>query len=259
LHRYFEQIHREANWGGDSARTGRCLALMIGDVLLMVSENLFREAVDSVHGDLAEYMFRTHHLTGVEQMMGQSLDTLAPFVPGVGDPERIIRSALDIIRAKTARHLAGTPLALGAAGAGASPEQAELMMTTGLLLGEAYQLKDDIIGALGDPEISGKPVGQDLVDGKRTVLVGLTMRLLTTSERRSFASALLRGDAPPVDARVRHIQGVIRQSGAVDKLETMIADRRRHAFEVLESSSLGPDARAQLREMADWFLAPARN
>jgi geranylgeranyl diphosphate synthase type I len=186
------------------------------------------------------------------------MDTVLPYMPETDDPEKTIQNALEAIRSKTARYLAGTPLAMGAAGAGASRDEAETMMAVGLLLGEAYQLKDDLIGALGDPDLSGKPVGQDLIDGKQTVLVGLTMRLLDPDRRRAFTSALLRGDAPPVDARVRHIQGVIRSSGAVAELEQMIEDRRRQAFEVLETSGLDTSGRAALREIANWFLAPAR-
>jgi geranylgeranyl diphosphate synthase type I len=259
LHKYFARVHQDSNWAGDSARMARCLALMIGDVLLVASENVFSEALDGLRGEQTDYMRRIHQLTRIEQMMGQSLDTLGPYIADADDPDKIIRIANDTIRAKTARYLAGAPLALGAAGAGAAVAEAELMMEAGILLGEAYQLQDDIVGALGDPEVSGKPVGQDLIDGKRTVLVGLTLRLLGPAERRSFAGALARGDAPPVDARVRYLQGVIRSSGAVAELEAMISDRRQRAFEVMERSRLDADGQAQLRQMADWFLAPARN
>jgi geranylgeranyl diphosphate synthase type I len=258
LHRYFEQVHHNSGWVGESQRMGRALALMIGDAQLVVSDHVFREALDGVHGELAQYMISLHQMTRVEQLMGQAMDTVLPYMSGMDDPEKVIVGALGTIKSKTARYMAGTPLALGAAGAGAPTDEADIMMTVGLRLGEAYQLKDDLIGALGDPEVSGKPVGQDLIDGKRTVLIGLTMRLLGADDRRAFTGALLRGDAPPVEARVRHLQGVIRQSGAVEELETMIADRRGLAFEALESSALDKSGRAEVRRIADWFLAPAR-
>ncbi|MDR1187000.1 MAG: polyprenyl synthetase family protein [Bifidobacteriaceae bacterium] len=256
LHRYFHDVHRESNWVGDPVRMGRSLALMIGDALLVLSEHVFREALADVHGEAAEYMVWLHQLTRIEQLMGQSMDTLLPYMADMDDPEKIIQSALDTIRTKTARYMVGTPLALGAAAAGAGMDEADTMMTVGILLGEAYQLKDDLQGALGDPESSGKPVGQDLIDGKRTVLMGLTMRLLEPDERRAFASALVRGDAPPVEARVRHLQGVIRRSGAVQQLEAMIEDRRAQAFGALESSGLDEEGRSSVRRMADWVLAP---
>ncbi|MDR2373682.1 MAG: polyprenyl synthetase family protein [Bifidobacteriaceae bacterium] len=258
LHQYFAHIHAESNWLGESTHMGRCLALMIGDALLVASEGVFLEALAGVEGEAVEYMVTLHQFTRIEHLMGQSLDTVLPYMPDMDDPEKIIQRALDTVRTKTARYLIGTPLAVGAAGAGATRAESDVMMEMGMLLGEAYQLKDDIVGALGDPEVSGKPVGQDLVDGKRTVLVGLTMRLLDPAERRAFTGALLRGDAPPVEARVRHLQGVIRASGAVEHLEAMIADRREQAFEVLERSSLDASGRAEIRELADWFLTPAR-
>jgi geranylgeranyl diphosphate synthase type I len=258
LHRYYAGVHEESNWLGEPARMGRCLALMIGDCLLAASGDLFYEALDAIHGEMADYLVALHQTTRVEQLMGQSFDTILPYLPGMEDPDKVIQNALDTLRAKTARYLAGTPLALGAAGAGANRAEADIMMNVGLALGEAYQLKDDLVGALGDPELSGKPVGQDLIDGKRTVLVGLTLRLLELKERRAFAGALLRGDAPPVEARVRHLQAVIQASGAVEELEEMIAGRRQQAFEILDSSVLDVSGRQAVREMADWLLAPAR-
>ncbi|MDR0627910.1 MAG: polyprenyl synthetase family protein [Bifidobacteriaceae bacterium] len=261
LHRHFEQVHQESGWVGDAYRMGTSLALMIGDALMVASDNVFREGLQklprSVHGEQVEYMVRLHELTRIEQLMGQSMDTVLPYLPDMDDPEKIIQGALDTIKTKSARYLAGTPLAMGAAGAGAGRQAADIMMRVGLILGEAYQLKDDLIGALGDPETSGKPVGQDLIEGKRTVLVGLTLRLLGPKQRKAFVGALLRGDAPPVEARVRHLQDVIRSSGAVELLETMIDDRRRRAFAALQDAHLDDEARAAVRETADWFLAPA--
>jgi geranylgeranyl diphosphate synthase type I len=179
-------------------------------------------------------------------------------LPGTDDPERVVQQALASIQAKTARHLAAAPLALGAAGAGAAQPECDAMLELGLHLGAAYQLRADVQGALGDPGVTGKPAGQDLVDGKRTVLVGLTMRLLAPQERRTYTNALLRGAAPPVEARVEHLQGVIRGSGALEAIEVMIADRRRRALDCLEAAAVSPDGRATLAAACDWLLTSAR-
>jgi geranylgeranyl diphosphate synthase type I len=105
-------------------------------------------------------------------------------------------------------------------------------------LGEAFQLRDDQLGTTGDAEVMGKPTGGDLLEGKRTVLVGLTLRRLDDAGRRSFVRALQRGDAPPAAARVRHLQNVIRTSGALDELEDLIDDKVQDARLALDKVHL---------------------
>jgi geranylgeranyl diphosphate synthase type I len=237
---------------------GSALAQLIGDMLLTTSGDMFLEAMTEVPASQRAYITQLRQVSQMERILGQAMDTVYPYLPDVEDPEEIIQQALATINAKTARHLAAAPLALGAAGAGAPVDECDAMQGVGLHLGAAYQLHDDVQGALGAPEETGKPAGQDLIDGKRTVLVGVTMRLLGPTERRSFINALLRGAAPPVEARVGHLQRVIRQSGALDAVEAMIADRRRMAWELLEDSSLDTAGRRAVQEAGDWLLTSAR-
>jgi geranylgeranyl diphosphate synthase type I len=258
LHRHLEDLHRESDWLGDSAEMGVSLALMIGDAMLIMADTLIGKALGSLEAPQATYMLDLHHSTRIEQVLGQAMDTIYPYLPDLEDPEEVIQQALATVQAKSARYMAGTPLALGAAAAGADRGECDVMMQVGVRLGEAFQLRDDVQGAIGDAAAAGKPVGQDLIDGKRTVLIGLTMRLLPPSERRAFMGALLRGNAPPVEARVQHMQTVIRQSGAVDQVEAMIEGRRTQAFEILQTSSLDPVGQEAIRQMGDWLLTPAR-
>jgi geranylgeranyl diphosphate synthase type I len=257
LHCYFAGLHAEADWLGDSTYLGRSLALLIGDAVLVASDRVIAEALGSLPTPKSRYMLKLHHSTRLEQVLGQAMDTVYPYLPDIDDPERVITKGLEVIEAKTARCLAGTPLALGAAGAGASRRECAIMMDVGKLFGRAYQLYDDVQGAVGDPAVSGKPVGQDLIDGKRTVLIGLTLQALDATERRSLASALLRGDAPPVEARVNHLQKIIRRSGALEQIDQMIADCRSQALELLEQSELDKTGRQAIAEIGDWLLTSA--
>ncbi|MDR1823753.1 MAG: polyprenyl synthetase family protein [Bifidobacteriaceae bacterium] len=255
LQAHFEQMHKERGWLGGSGPMARSLALLIGDAILVVSDTVFSKALRGINTPQTDYILELQHLTRIEQMMGQAMDTVYPYLPDLDDPERIVESAFETIQAKTARYMAGTPLAMGAAGAGADLAEADIMMEFGLRLGEAYQLRDDQLGVTGDPALTGKPVGQDLVDGKRTVLVGLTLRRLSVDDRRAFAKALLRGTTPPVQARVAWLQRIIRESGALDELENMITVRRAEALEILETSEVDREGKAMLRSAADWLLS----
>jgi geranylgeranyl diphosphate synthase type I len=258
LHRFFRDLHHDSDWAGDSARMGTALAQVIGDALLVISADLFAESLRGAPAGLAQEMSRLQQSGQLQRVLGQAMDAVYPYMPNPDDPEQVIQEAVATMKSKTARHLAALPLALGAAGAGAPRREFEVMTALGLHLGCAYQLHDDVQGALGDPADTGKAAGQDLIDGKRTVLVGVTMRLLGPIERRSFTNALLRGAAPPVEARVEHLQGVIRRSGALEAIETMIADRRHRALECLDEAGVTPDGRAALAEASDWLLTSAR-
>ncbi|MDR2454472.1 MAG: polyprenyl synthetase family protein [Bifidobacteriaceae bacterium] len=258
LHRHFEDLHRQASWTGEPMRMGTGLASLAGDAMLAVSGDLVLEATIDAPPAQRAYMTRLIQSTKLERFLGQAMDAVYPHLPDTDHPEQIVERAMATIRAKTARTLAAAPLALGAAGAGAPQAECGAMAAMGLHLGAAYQLHDDVQGALGSPEETGKPAGQDLIDGKRTVLVGLTLSLLGAQERRSFTNALQRGAAPPVEARVEHLQGVIRRSGALEAIEVMIADRRRRALDCLASSGVGPEGRAALAQACDWLLDSAR-
>jgi geranylgeranyl diphosphate synthase type I len=124
------------------------------------------------------------------------------------------------------------PLLLGGTLAGASPELLSTYETYGRALGEAFQLRDDVLGVFGDPETTGKPAGDDLREGKRTVLVAVTLERCSPAEaalvRRSLGDPHLSSDG--VDA----LREVITGSGALDVVEAMIAEQSAAALAVVD-------------------------
>ncbi|MDR2253414.1 MAG: polyprenyl synthetase family protein [Bifidobacteriaceae bacterium] len=258
LHRYFQDLHDASGWTGDSGRLGAALAQIVGDALLVVSGDVFAEAVRGVPDEQAARLSAMRQSAQLERVLGQAMDAIYPCLPGAEEPEEVIQQAVAAMLVKTSRYLGALPLALGAACAGASDEECAVMEAAGVPLGSAYQLRDDIRGALASSEETGKPTGQDLIDGKRTVLAGFTMRLLEPAKRRLFVNALLRGATPPVEARVDHLQKVIRRSGALQAVEEIVAERRHAAVEYLKRSTISPAARASLVEAFDWLLTAAR-
>src|SRR5690606_21611114 len=108
--------------------------------------------------------------------VGQYLDVLAQALPWGVDPVADEARAREVIRSKTARYSVEHPIVLGAALAGADDDQLDACRRLGLPLGEAFQLRDDLLGIFGDPAVTGKPTGDDLREGKRTVVVARAMR-----------------------------------------------------------------------------------
>ena len=202
-HRAFEQIHRERGWAASPEQYGASAAILLGDLLLSWSDELLRTC-----GLPAERVLEAlgyFDLTRSEVVTGQFLDVSAQ-ARGAAD----VDTAMTVLRYKSAKYSIERPLHIGAALAGASPEMITQLSRFGLPLGEAFQLRDDLLGVFGDPAVTGKPAGDDLIEGKRTVLVSLALDALPVADAKVLDSALGTaldagpGRAPvPPDRRVR--------------------------------------------------------
>jgi geranylgeranyl diphosphate synthase type I len=176
-------------------------------------------------------------------MAGQYLDLLEQAVGG-GSVDR----ALTVVRYKSAKYTIERPLHLGAALAGGDDAIADVLSDYGLPLGAAFQLRDDVLGVFGDPSQTGKPAGDDLREGKRTVLVAEAL------ERSSPAqAAVLRrhlGDPGLTPEGVAELRAVITDTGALDRVESMIAEFTEQSFAALRSPLLAADAVPVLEGLA---------
>ena len=126
-----------------------------------------------------------------------------------------------MIRFKSAKYTIEHPLRIGALVGGASDDDLEPLSDYGLALGEAFQLRDDLLGVFGDPEATGKPAGDDLREGKRTVLIALALEAASAEDRALVDSLLGRDDLD--DAGVQAIRRVLVSTGAVEGVEELIA------------------------------------
>jgi geranylgeranyl diphosphate synthase type I len=133
--------------------------------------------------------------------------------------------------------------------AGASSETIATLRNFAVPLGNAFQLRDDVLGVFGDPAVTGKPVGDDLVEGKRTVLIALAMQHLDDDSRNELNSSL--GSDSLSGEQIAHIQALLESTGARAAVEAMIEDEFTTALSALESSTLSTGAQAALRELAE--------
>lgn len=240
-HRAFAAQHRDAGWRGEPAEFGAAAAILAGDLCLIWADGMW-------HGcGLAAAALRraapVYDAMRVELMAGQFLDVLETATP-VGT----VAGALRVARYKTANYTVTRPLQLGGALAGASPALLAAFAAFGQPLGEAFQLRDDVLGVFGDPGRTGKPAGDDLRAGKRTVLVALAGELGSTAEQRELADRLGEPDLDP--AGVARLQRLIVESGALAEVERMIAERTASALAVLAGAPLPDSVRAMLASAA---------
>lgn len=243
-HRAFEADHAAAGWPGRSRAYGDAAAVLLGDLLLTWSDELLRTAGFGASETAAALRVFDH--TRSEVVAGQFLDITVQ-ARGAADVE----AAMKVVRYKAAKYSVERPLHVGAALAGASDEQIEALSAYGLPVGEAFQLRDDLLGVFGDPSVTGKPAGDDLVEGKRTVLVALALTGSAAPDAELLDRSL--GQQLSQD-EVTRLRTIIASSGAeqqVEKTITELADQGLTALDRARSSgTLDPDAAGVLRALA---------
>lgn len=239
-HRAFEAEHRSARWRGDPQQYGAAAAILLGDLLLGWSGDLLRRCGLGADGVLAglDLFERCRN----EVIGGQFLDVSVQ-ARGRAD----VDAAMTVLRYKSAKYSVERPLHIGAALAGATPGKLEQLSRFGLPLGEAFQLRDDVLGVFGDSAQTGKPAGDDLVEGKRTVLVALALDGAPPAAARHLDDAL---GTPLGPADVDELRGIIEDSGARAQVEAVIGRLAEHAVEALRSADVDEHAVVALTELA---------
>jgi geranylgeranyl diphosphate synthase type I len=239
-HRAFAAAHREAAWRGDPEQYGASAAILLGDLLLTWSDELLRRCGLPLERVAAAMAAFDH--TRSEVITGQFLDVSVQ-ARGRAD----VDAAMTVLRYKSAKYSIERPLHIGALLAGASLEQLGELSAYGLPLGEAFQLRDDLLGVYGDPAATGKPAGDDLIEGKRTVLVALALDGALPEDAQRLDAAL--GTALS-SAQVEDLRAIIDASGAHTQLEQVIDDLVALSLAKLDASSLDHVAQAVLRHLA---------
>ncbi|QCX74630.1 All-trans-nonaprenyl-diphosphate synthase (geranyl-diphosphate specific) [Streptomyces sp. YIM 121038] len=225
----------------DAESLGINAAILLGDLALGWSYDLLR--ITDAGADPLIRAWPLLNTMRVETLVGQYLD-LVTTRPPVTDPDLPWRA----IRYKTAKYTVERPLQIGAVLAGARPGQLRALSAYALPLGEAFQLRDDLLGVFGTPEQTGKSVLDDLREGKHTVLVATALARATAEQEQVLRTHLgVRGLTPADAAAVRQ---VLKDTGARAAVEQMIAERHRRALDALDQAPLRPSAREVLRQQA---------
>jgi geranylgeranyl diphosphate synthase type I len=253
VHKRFSQLHEGEGWALDSERFGHAAAILTGDLCLSFSEEAFTEIGGrAASGTPARRIF---NLMRAEVMAGQYLDILEEVAGPVRDRAGAVHRAQSIIRFKSAKYSTEHPLALGGALAGAGDKLLQGYSAFALPLGEAFQLRDDVLGVFGDPGTTGKPAGDDLREGKRTVLVGFAINQAGAADSKYIDTMLGRQDLG--EAEVAEIRRIIVDCGALEATESMIEELSNEAFEALERLPLAELPLTALRQLAEAAVSRA--
>lgn len=236
-HAAFTALHSARGWQGDPGAFGAAGAILLGDLLLSWADALFARA--GWGGAARDVFDGTRQLV----MAGQYLDVQVQAQGAFS-----VSDALRVIEFKTSKYTVEGPLHLGAAAAGASPRELAALTAYALPIGEAFQLRDDILGVWGDPAETGKPAGDDLREGKRTLLVALAMERATAGQASELREGLGRRDLD--QHQVHRLRSILVETGALDEVEARIAARTTEARTGLRSADVRPAARDALDSLA---------
>jgi len=242
IHRRFAARHAAAGWGGDGEAFGDSAAVLLGDLALVWSDELLHtsgvEPADLARARPVFDEMRT------EVTVGQYLDVLTQ-----ATADTSLDRAGKVARFKSAKYTVERPLLLGAALAGAPAEVHDAYSAFGLPLGEAFQLRDDVLGVFGDPAQTGKPAGDDLREGKRTYLVAAAFAGLDDSGRTELDAGL--GDQGLDFDGVTRLRALIRASGALAATERRIDELMAASLAALDKARIDEEAREVLHRLAD--------
>lgn len=243
VHRSLEKLHRDHNWRGDSARYGESAAILAGDMALVWAEDMLTDSgLSAAALQRARAPWRGMR---TEVIGGQLLD-----INLEATNSESIELAENVNRFKTAAYTIERPLHLGAAIAGATNKLIAAFRGYGRDIGIAFQLRDDELGVFGDPKVTGKPAGDDLREGKRTVLLALALQQADAAD--PTAAATLRrlvGQTDDPDDIARMAQ-IIADSGAREQLEERITRLTASGLQHLQSANVAPEVTEMLERLA---------
>ncbi|MGO4692342.1 polyprenyl synthetase family protein [Glaciibacter sp. 2TAF33] len=249
-HKLFEGMHRQSGWAGSDEGYGRAAATLLGDLMLGWSDELLDEGLELVADrDAARRARDEFNRMRTEVTAGQYLDILEEQAWLVQPEAELQDRAMRVITFKSAKYSVQAPLQIGAALAGGTDEQLAALGAFGLPLGIAYQLRDDLLGVFGDSEVTGKPSGDDLREGKRTVLVALARRALDARARARLDGEL--GDPALTASQISALQDVIAGSGAVERTEELITGHVREAMAALRDAPMDAGAKQELAALTE--------
>lgn len=232
----FIERHHEGGWQGEDRRFGEAAAILVGDIAMVMADRCVGNSPPEVR-----HIWDTLR---TELNMGQYLDVLGTVRGAVTAEE-----ALTIMRNKTAGYTIVRPLQLGAALAG-RPDLADDLAAHGMPLGIAFQLRDDMLGAFGDSERTGKPVGDDLTEGKPTVLLALAREAASPSQLEVLDKVGSEIGTDDIEA----IQQVMVDTGAVAASEAETEQLLATALHAIDALPDHHGSREALRVLADYVV-----
>ena len=240
-HLQFAQWHRERGLSGSSRRFGESSAILLGDLCLIWAEQMLRES--GVESRRLQRAWPRYDAMRIELAMGQFADLTS-------DVRRMptLEAVLEVARRKSGNYTVRRPLEIGAAMGECDDRTLSQLGRYGAAVGEAFQLRDDVLGVFGTSATTGKPCGGDLLERKATSVVVAAHQLADPRTRREL-SDLMNSECLD-DHALERCKALIAATGGVRLIEEMISHRVSSALDTVRDMAIGEPIRAVLTQMA---------
>jgi len=252
IHRRFEAVHKNEELSGSATSYGAASAILLGDLALVWSDQILHRS--GVPDSALIRSLSVHDEMRVELIAGQFLDVHEQTLATTS-----VARSLKIARFKSAKYTIERPMHFGVSLAivdtGMRQTFTQIYSEYGLPLGEAFQLRDDLLGVFGDPTETGKPSGDDLREGKRTVLMAMTNGRADSKQEAVIAKYF--GDPHLERVGIDALRTVISDTGAREHVEELIEKLFLTALDALNREEIEPSAHILLDELAS--IAIGRN
>ncbi len=230
---------------GFDRHTAYSMAITTGDLVYTYALQLVLES--GLPWEMREVVLRNMLRTVEDTGYGQNLDVYFPAKPVEEvSPEDVML----VYKQKTGYYTIVFPLTTGAEIAGADKGTLEALSDYGLKVGIAFQVHDDILGVFGDPEKTGKPVGNDIREGKRTILVLEAYRRGSPEDKEIIRRYLGTDD----EDGVKKVMEVIERTGALDYAKELERNLVEEGKRALEKARISEEIRTFLKEFADYLI-----
>ncbi len=240
-HIQFGDWHRKRRLSGSPQRFGDSAAILLGDLCLIWAEQMLRES--GVEHRRLQLALPRYDAMRTELALGQFAD-LASDVRDL--PSMAV--VLEVARRKSGNYTVRRPLEIGAAMSGCSDRTLLGLGRYGTSVGEAFQLRDDLLGVFGSEAVTGKPSGGDLLEHKATSVVIAAHQLADAPTRRQLTDLMNEGELD--DTAIDRWRALIVTTGAVQWIEDLISERVTSALDALDEVRLDESVRAALTNMA---------
>ncbi|MET9200443.1 polyprenyl synthetase family protein [Gordonia sp. NPDC003585] len=241
-HRHFADRHATDRLTGDPEAFGQAVAILAGDLCLTWSDDLFTDAVRTLSPAVRDRTRDVWSTMRDETVAGQYLDVLGQTLPSTS----MARTRV-VLHYKSAKYTVAQPLRLGGVLGCASDDLLIAYESLGLAAGEAFQLRDDLLGVFGDAAQTGKPVVDDIREGKRTLLVAVATDRANRTQLAEIERSL--GNPDITDEDLHAVCDVLRQTGAVDHVERRIDELAADALSAVDGLPIDDTSRSALQQL----------
>ncbi|WP_399881850.1 polyprenyl synthetase family protein [Streptomyces sp. BBFR51] len=244
LHVDLARMHRATGMSGPPEMFATSAAVLAGDLALVWADDLLTEtALGSPHG---ARLHREWRAMREEMVAGQYRDIHAQATGSSGTEE-----ALAVAVLKSALYTVARPLTLGASLAGADEYTLDALRCAGRSVGLAFQLRDDLLGAFGDPAVTGKPADEDLSSRKLTYLLAVALELAAAESDEKAAAVLAPGSGTRSCHTVESMRTALERTGARAVVESKIAELAAEGLRHHERTGAPPAVQREFAAMVE--------